>query len=122
MKMITLYGESDETDDPSVYEQSVKDAFLWLNENGHRALAISLLDEMGLFIRQSEHLAGRKSSYQAKKDGDWDRLTKEIAECQTLADLATWTFRHRNDFLSLPVMWREPLEEEISKRRDQLKG
>jgi len=121
-KTLSIYGEHDETTDPSVYEQNIKNGFQWLVDNGYRPLAVSLLDEMSLAVRLGAHLTGRKTSSRAKKDGDWEQLTLEIAGCKTTEELGTWRFRNAERFLTLPLTWREPLEEAIERHKEALKG
>jgi hypothetical protein len=101
-------------------EAIVKDAFLWLNANGCRQRALDLHDELGLSLRLVEHLQGKKSAYQARKDGDWEYLMEGLANCSTPAEVDAWKVNNRNRIVPLPWTFREALEEEIERRKATL--
>lgn len=64
----------------------------------------------------------RKSSAQAKRDGDHERILKLIRDCKDEETLDLWT-RQRFDAETseVPMSWLEPFRDEIEKHRDTLK-
>lgn len=62
-----------------------------------------------------------KSSAQAKKDGDWERMTKEITACQTSAELRTWAADNADDLAALPHKWKAEIRGEYEAKLHDLK-
>jgi ERF superfamily len=60
---------------------------------------------------------GQKSSAQAKKDGDWERLTGTLAAQRTREDLEAWAVYYAKPIDALPPKWKIELRE---KYRDAL--
>jgi hypothetical protein len=62
----------------------------------------------------------RKSSAQAKRDGDWQTLTAEVDACQTLEQLEILVVsRHWQDAVkALPRQWVEQLRDYVQAARD----
>ncbi len=116
MRTISLYGEHDEKDDPALVERKIKDAFIQLNETGYRDLAKALHYEIGVALELDEYLKGRKSSYRAKLDGDWDRFLAEIHACQSRDDLRRWQIENISRLSMVPRGWIEPLHDEFYRR------
>ena len=61
----------------------------------------------------------RKSSSQAKKDGDWEALEKEVEACQTLEELNMLVVSRawQDTVKRLPAKWIEPLQEIVGRAR-----
>lgn len=62
----------------------------------------------------------RKSSAQAKRDGDHERILAELAFCQTERALDAWFADFDNRTMTLPLNWLDPLKDEVEKRRNQI--
>lgn len=105
-KTLSTYGEHEEANDPSVYEQNIKDSALWLASNGHTSLAIDLLEETAISLRINVLLDRPKSSAQAKRDGDWDKVRMKVSE---LVDLMR----------GLPLSWRDPINDEFTRQMEK---
>ncbi len=120
MKTLSVYGECDEADDPTVYEQAAKDAFQWLADHGYKSNAIALVEEIGLSL----HIVpiSRKSSSGAKKDGDWKFLTEGIKATTTEIELRQWEIDTRSLRSVMPLVWHELLKDEIERHSEKLKG
>ena len=103
-------------------EAEIRNAFQWLIASGYRQSAFALLDELNLSIRLVEHLQGKKSSAQAKRDGDWEKLTSEIKAARTSDELMSWTISQRERISVLPYTLQESLKEEFDRHMAILKG
>lgn len=66
--------------------------------------------------------AGKKTSAQARKDGDWSRLVDEIEQCGTPEMLKQWGTSHRMEIAALPESWREHLQDAYQARMDFLRS
>ena len=64
--------------------------------------------------------APRKSSAQAKKDGDWDRITAAINGCRTEQDLDTWWAKMERFWGQMPAAWPEQAANQVEIRRNQI--
>ena len=53
-----------------------------------------------------------KSAMQARKDGDFERLTGALSECCSEAELAAWAKREADAIGALPHGWKKNLREE----------
>lgn len=62
---------------------------------------------------------GRKSSAQAKRDGDHERINAEIAALD-LAGVKNWFFDFDALTAHLPVSWLDPLRDKLELRREEL--
>jgi hypothetical protein len=62
-----------------------------------------------------------KSSAQAKRDGDWDRISAEIAACQTVQCLREWGANNADAIGALPRAWKEQARELYGKKLEELK-
>lgn len=62
----------------------------------------------------------RKSSAQAKRDGDHETIIQELAACQSEAGLDNWFARFDERTANLPISWLDPLRDEVEKRRNAL--
>lgn len=96
-------------------------AFMWLNANGCRDKARELHDEIGLALLLEEHLQGKKSSYQAKKDGDWEHLLGGLQRCSSANEVMIWKVANKDRIMRLPWTFREGLEEETQRYLDTLR-
>ena len=121
-KVLTIYGECDEREDPTVYEKAIRDGFDWLVKNGYRSVAVDLLDEMSVAIQLVEHLVGRKSAFAAKRDGDWEWAIDGIKHCKTPTELITWQINNKARIRTFPLVWREPLQDEFDRHMANLRG
>lgn len=99
-KVISIYGEFEEGRDPADFEQSIRDSAIWLANNGYRSIAVDLLEELAIAISLDVLLNAPKSSAQAKRDGDWDKVCAElVAIARTVREL--------------PYSWRDPVIDEF---------
>ena len=103
-------------------EAEIRNGFQWLMGSGYRQNAYALLDELGLSIRLVEHIQGRKSAYQTKKDGDWEALTTELRATKTPDELMAWQINQRYRISVLPWTFVEGLQEEFDRHMATLKG
>lgn len=62
----------------------------------------------------------RKSSAQAKKDGDWDVILKELAEQRTLDELLAWAKSRSKMIKALPRKWFDEVEIKYLDRKNEL--
>jgi ERF superfamily len=62
----------------------------------------------------------RKSSAQAKRDGDHEKILAELAFCQTEAALDAWYADFDQRTMTMPFSWLDPLRDEVEKRRNQI--
>jgi recombination DNA repair RAD52 pathway protein len=63
--------------------------------------------------------SGRKSSAQAKRDGDHERINTEIAQLDQ-AGLLDWFTRFDEYTAELPIAWLNPLRDKLELRREEL--
>ena len=103
-------------------EAEIRNGFQWMIGSGYKKNAYALLDELCLSIRLVEHLQGRKSAYQTKKDGDWEKLTSEIKATKTADELHKWSIEQRERVAVLPWTFVEALKEEFDLHMATLKG
>ena len=102
-------------------EAEIRNGFQWLMGSGHRQNAHALLDELGLSIRLVEHIQGRKSAYQTKKDGDWEKLIGEIKATKTTDELHKWAIEQRERIAVIPWTFVEGLKEEFDRHMTTLR-
>lgn len=95
--------------------EAAMEAFLWLNDNGCRAQARELHDEIGLSLLLEEYLQGKKSAHQARKDGDWEFLLGKLQRCSSINEVQAWRVANKEMIMSLPWTFRESLQEEIDR-------
>jgi DNA repair and recombination protein RAD52 len=69
----------------------------------------------------SEPSSGRKSSAQAKRDGDHEKYTAEIAKLDE-AGIADWTLHFDEYTADAPLSWLDPLRDKLELRREELAG
>jgi hypothetical protein len=69
---------------------------------------------------QRELAPARKSASQAKKDGDWDRITAAIDKCETADELDNWLRKMGPYWATMPVAWKEQAENEVLKHKEWL--
>lgn len=100
-KIIGIYGECEEAEDPTTHERAIKDSMLWLCNNGYRAVAIEMIEELAIALRLNVMLETPKVSRQAKIADDWNTVETKIAE---LAELIR----------TLPLKWRDPIKDRLS--------
>ena len=122
MRTISVYGEHDEQEDPSLVENRIKAGFIQLNETGYRDRAVALLDECALSLKLSGYLQGRKTAHRARLDGDWEGLIAEIKACESPDDLRRWQIERSSRIAVLPPTWIEPLNETFQSRMTELRG
>jgi hypothetical protein len=120
-KIITIYGECEEDEDPQLIVKAIMDGFDRLNKTGYRDLAVSTLDEAALALRLSGILQGRKSAYRAKQDGDWDELKAGIENCKTDTELMQWKVDNRSRIAAIPADWIEHLNEIFNQQKEAVK-
>ena len=76
-------------------EKAIRGNFAWLRDNGMSVFALDLAQEVEASLLKRIHIGKyHKSSYAAKKDGDWEAL---MDECERVAAIL-----HR-----LPKKWQE---------------
>lgn len=64
----------------------------------------------------------RKSSAQAKRDGDWQTMVSEIDGCADVAALDAWAAANEGRINRLPRQWVEQVQERYDSRLDELKA
>jgi len=64
--------------------------------------------------------AAKKSSAQAKKDGDWDRIMAAINGCDTEQELDTWWAKMERFWGQMPASWPDAAANEVEKRRNEI--
>lgn len=121
-KIISIYGECEEDEDPQVIVKSIMDGFDQLNKTGYRDLAVSTLDEAAIALRLSGILQGRKSAYRAKQDGDWEKLLAGIERCQTTTELLQWKIDNRMQIAAILADWVEHLNEIFMSKKAAVRG
>lgn len=62
----------------------------------------------------------RKSSAQAKRDGDHEAILAELAACKTEPALDDWFSGFNERTAALPQSWLTPLMDEVEKRRNAI--
>jgi hypothetical protein len=62
----------------------------------------------------------RKSSAQAKKDGDWDVILRELAEQRTFGELQAWAKSRSRMIKALPKKWFDEVEIKYLERKNEL--
>ncbi len=74
--------------------------------------------------REPEPVSARKSSAQAKRDGDWEALEAEVEACETLDQLEALviTRQWQETVKRMPRAWVEPLQEIVGRARKTLGG
>lgn len=60
----------------------------------------------------------RKSAHQARKDGDYERLTTGLRACQTEADLHEWAKAEADALGAIPAGWAKEIRQEWVDMRD----
>jgi hypothetical protein len=63
----------------------------------------------------------RKTSAQAKRDGDHDKYTRDIASLDE-AGIADWTMHFDEYTADAPLSWLDPLRDKLELRREELAG
>jgi hypothetical protein len=81
------------------------------DEPAPRALSAAVPDE-----------PAKKSAHRARKDGDWEKFTAEIKQCNTAEALREWGTSHRMEIAALPENWRLLLQEAYHDRMDELRN
>lgn len=66
--------------------------------------------------------AERKSSAQAKRDGDHERIKAELAACEDLEQLGAWGARLPAQLAILPMSWGDAINDLYLHRRAELLG
>lgn len=77
-------------------------------------------DEAERIVEAEEAPLEQKSAYQARKDGDWQRLTAALAAMETVAELETWRECNGADIAKLPTKWQFELSELYEKRAEDI--
>lgn len=118
-KIITLYGECEEGEDPQDIVKTIMGSFDQLNKTGYRDLAISTLEEVCISLRLVEHLS-RKTSNRAKLDGDWEMYQAGIESCKTMTELLQWKVANRSKIATCPNEWIVPLNELYERQKERV--
>lgn len=63
-----------------------------------------------------------KSAYRARKDGDWEAIIKEMAECTTPDTLRDWGIANRERIGALPDKWQDHVREAYEDRMTDLRA
>lgn len=53
----------------------------------------------------------QKSAYQARKDGDWQKLVTSLQECETQDEVAAWETAWADEIKAIPLQWQFELSE-----------
>lgn len=64
---------------------------------------------------------GIKSSAQAKRDGDWEKLTKGMALQRSEEELRAWAATHEKDLAKLPRQWKIEVREQYVKELERVR-
>jgi DNA repair and recombination protein RAD52 len=75
----------------------------------------------GTQLQAQQAPSGRKSSAQAKRDGDHDRYTSEIDKLDE-AGCIDWLTNFDTYTATAPIAWLDPLKNRIELRMEELKG
>lgn len=62
-----------------------------------------------------------KSAHQARKDGDFERLSASLNACADEAALSAWAVTHKDDIGALPRGWQTNMREAWVAKRDELR-
>jgi hypothetical protein len=62
----------------------------------------------------------RKSSAQAKRDGDHEEIRRQLAECPTEIALDAWMEDFDTHTAELPWSWLDAIRDEVEKRRNEI--
>jgi len=54
-----------------------------------------------------------KSSFRARKDGDWDGIQAEITACTSIAELEAWREKNAERLATFPAKWTLTMNEEV---------
>ena len=74
-------------------------------------------------LAPEEHAPGRKSSAQAKRDGDDKKIRSILQEAIAVDDLdGRWAFIEEEYLPKLPQSWRDPINDIYLKRREELQA
>lgn len=76
--------------------------------------------EYALGRAMGAHTVARKSSAQAKRDGDHEEITRQLAACQTERELDGWYADFDRHTANLPFSWLDPIRDEVEKRRNTI--
>jgi hypothetical protein len=118
-KIITIYGECEEDEDPQLIVKSIMSGFERLDKTGYRDIAISTLEEASIALRLAGYL-NRKTSNRAKLDGDWDILKGGIENCKSYTELLQWRSDNRSRIAVCPNEWIEPLNELYARQKERV--
>ena len=73
-------------------------------------------------FEQWQALPVQKSAHKARKDGDYERLTKGISDCTTVDDLSAYLLTNQEDIEALPNTWQGHLSDHASAKRARLEA
>jgi phage recombination protein Bet len=62
----------------------------------------------------------RKSAYQARKDGDWQKLIVSLQECETVEGVEAWEKAWAEDIAKIPLQWQFELSEAKEKHVEEI--
>lgn len=77
----------------------------------------------GLYLREEiedEIATATKTAAQAKRDGDFERITNALRECETLDAIDALLAHESETFDRMPEKWREPIGDHITAARARL--
>lgn len=72
-------------------------------------------------VRSIATAGGRKSAYQARKDGRWKGLVAELRKCPTQDALESWREKNDDVIREFPPGWVVELREEYARRAYEIK-
>ncbi len=78
--------------------------------------------EPSVDVSEEPLTAERKSAYQARKDGDWDRLMESLSKMETRDEVYTWSDVNADAIYALPTKWQFELSEAMEKRIDAIEA
>lgn len=64
----------------------------------------------------------KKSSYQAKKDGDFERFKTDMFSCETLEHLTDWKDENKDELSKQPEAFKTELLEIYAQQKERLTG
>lgn len=64
---------------------------------------------------------GTKTSAQAKRDGDWEALTRGMALQRSEEELTAWAASHERDLAKLPRQWKIQVREQYVKELERVR-
>lgn len=120
------FGSGIDKDMDQAHESALKEAESDAMKRGlmtfGNPFGLALYDKTQANVVSEPVRMARKSSAQAKRDGDHERILKLIRDCKDEETLDLWT-RQRFDAETseVPMSWLEPFKDEIEKHRDTLK-